>query len=343
MTRSRVLHRSRPRGFTLIELLVVIGVVAILAALLLPAVQAAREAARRMSCRNNLHQIGLALHSYVAAVGTFPPSNLGHRVIPNLPRYQGYYSIFIRILPDLDGRPLYDATNFETGTNPETFMYRLEEQDLAENTANQTVLNSRVGTFLCPSDGGAFADTGCNYRGNTGVGPHFDIYAEFPDSGNGLFPEVNLVAPAMITDGLSHTAAVSERIRGSGRKGAGRHDRDMFPIRGPAYTADDLCKGCQIAARPEYEQDMYLENGRWWFWTGRERTLYNHAQVPNGRIPDCIVGGGMTAAGMATARSEHPGGVNLLTADGSVRFVQESVNQAVWRGLGTRNGGELID
>ena len=107
-------------------------------------------------------------------------------------------------------------------------------------------------------------------------------------------------------------------------------------------TADQLLIACAIAARPG-NAPGFVDSGRWWFWTGRERTLYNQAQVPNGSIPDCTYGGMTPMIDMATARSPHPGGVNVLMGDGSGRFVSDSIAQPVWRAFGTRNGGELVD
>ena len=88
---------------------------------------------------------------------------------------------------------------------------------------------------------------------------------------------------------------------------------------------------------------MFRSGGLWWFWTGKDQTLYTHTQPPNGRIVDCLTSGQQPPSGMVTARSMHPGGVNALMGDGSVRFVSDSIDPAVWRGLGTRNGAELVD
>ncbi len=196
--------------------------------------------------------------------------------------------------------------------------------------------------LLCPSDGGPLAETGTNYRGNVGVGPQYDMSAEYPDSGNGLFLEQGLTRPSSVPDGLSHTAMYSERLRGSGGPDV-NPDRDSFGLLVLVLTADDLILAARAAARQGSLSGYFTDQGRYWFWTGRERTLYNHAQAPNGMVPDAISMNIMTARGMATARSNHPGGVNALMADGSVRFVSETISQAVWRGLGTRNGRELVD
>ena len=101
-------------------------------------------------------------------------------------------------------------------------------------------------------------------------------------------------------------------------------------------------KVCALSAADRSDSNS-VESGHWWFWTGREQTTYTHAQVPNGRVPDCLYGSRRPALGMTTARSWHRGGVNLLLVDGSTRFVAETISPAVWIGLGTRNGNELVD
>jgi len=324
-------------------MLVSLSIVALLAALLLPAVQAAREAAQRAQCANNLRQIGLGLHAYLARHGTFPPAAIS---VPTGPRpedlYPGFFSIHARILADLGQDPLYNSINFEVGTWP------LEGIDTGPPSrwqsalrANQTAYATGVASFLCPSDGGRFAEAGNNYRGNAGVGPSFATWVETPDSGNGVFPEAVIVRAAMIPDGLSNTVAFSERLRGSGRTPIDP-TRDVFRRSGIANTADQVEAACRIAGRPSRRGSGFTASGKWWFWTGRERTLYTHTQPPNGPIPDCSYGGMTPAIDMATARSRHSGGVNTLMADGSGRFFSDETTRNVWRALGTRNGGEAF-
>jgi len=331
----------RQRAYSLIELMVVFGIISILTGMLLPAVQAAREAARRARCQNNLHQIGLGLHAYHSTFDAFPPNTTngsGSSV------YMGFFSVQVRLLGFMDRVSFYNGINFEVGTAPpETFPNwgLLNAAEVTAHATNLTISSASIGEFLCPSDSGPFTESGSNYRGNTGVGPYWGTSAEYFDSGNGLFPEIGYTTAARTPDGLSHTAAFSERVRGSGRDDAPSTERDLFGWSTFVLNSDDLLAMCRSASR--LHKATFVTSGRWWFWTGRERTLYNHAQPPNGRIPDCIAGGSRTALGMATARSRHPGGVNVLMGDGSVRFFQETIAKDVWRGFGSRNGSELVD
>ncbi len=339
-----------PRGFTLIELLVVIGIISILIGLLLPAVQAARESARRAQCLNNLRQIGLALHAYhdtnncfpIAVNSVFGRAN-AQGIGPMI--YAGYYSFHTRLLPTLDQGALYNSINFFVGTTPPRSIGfpppTSEEQ--SENAINATASRTRLSVFLCPTDGGPFSNSGNNYWGNVGVGVNPSASYLHPDSGNGFLSEFRSTSAASVPDGLSHTAAFSERLRGSDQHPL-TPTRDFWSlISGQVGTADDLLVACRIAARPEYDQAGYAAAGDAWFWAGRDRTYYNHAQRPNGSVPDCLISSFQPPPGMATARSLHSGGVNTLMGDGSVRFVSGLIAQEVWRGLGTRNGAELVD
>ncbi len=338
----------RHSGFTLIELLVVIGIVSILAGLLLPAVQQAREAARRAQCANNLKQIGLAIHGYIDANQCVPMSDTNCPPGVDWPQchYSGNYSVLTRFLPYLDQGPLYNAINFNfSAYAPIMFGVPWQEEWTRANAPNTTASGTQLVGFLCPTDAGGAGSVGNNYRSNVGTGPWHLTLPEFPDSGNGFFQEVYITRPAQVTDGLSHTAAFSERLRGSGAAGPDRRlapERDYWPRPFGAYTADHQLQACLIAARPDQSHGS-VTGGSWWFWNGREQTEYIHAQEPNGRVPDCLVGLSIPPGGMATARSWHHGGVNLLMGDGSLRFATDAIDRRVWRGFGTRNGGELVD
>jgi prepilin-type processing-associated H-X9-DG protein len=294
-----------------------------------------------MTCANNLRQVGLALQRYIADFDCVPPS-CTTTVDPVLEKvhYRGMYSVHTRLLPYLELNVLYHEINYGTGTcPPDTWKWGSKSDQerwmLAQNT---TAARSKVVGFLCPSDA-ARLEPGCNYRINEGVGPWHLRTLRYHDSGNGLFEGFQVVGPSYVPDGMSHTAAWGERLLGSGDPERGVPARDAYEKHGPAYDADQLLLQCRAAGVKL--NDTYPWMGRWWFWAGRERTHYTHAQTPNGTIPDCLTPTCETAPGMATARSHHPGGVNVGMADGSVRFVSSTIGTAAWRAMGTRNGGEI--
>jgi prepilin-type processing-associated H-X9-DG protein len=337
-----MIRQAERSGLTLVELLAVIGVICVLLGLLMPAVQTAREAARRVTCQNHLRQIGLGLHAYHDSNSLFPPSLMGHADRTKAP-YHGYHSIHLRLLTSID-LALYNSVNFQWPTYPlETLGWSrdLPDEELRANAPNETAFRTRVSVFLCPSDTIAGVQAGTNYRGNTGVGPNYKTDFEHPDSGNGVFPEVEIIGLSRIPDGASHTVAFSERVIGSQDSTLADPTLDAYSLRTRVYLGDHLFTACRIEAHRRSRHFPF--HGRWWFWTGRERTLYTHTQRPNGNVPDCLRGAARPAFGMATARSWHLGGVNALMADGSLRFISESIDTAVWRGFGTRNGSEPID
>jgi prepilin-type N-terminal cleavage/methylation domain-containing protein len=174
------------RGFTLIELLVVVSIIGLVTALVLPAVQSSREAARRMQCVNNLKQIGLALHNYEGSNRSFPLNWGTPRVDPTLgtPFYVGArpYSALTRLLPYLDEQPIFASINFNVETYPDG------DGSAFPFPQNATAFATSIATYLCPSDGGPTpTPDGSNYRGNYGVGPSPSTTAETYDSGNGFY------------------------------------------------------------------------------------------------------------------------------------------------------------
>lgn len=340
--------RGRTSGLTLIEVLVVISIIGLLISLLLPAVQAAREAARRMQCANNLKQVGLALHGYLASNGTFPinhPATLKSPLGDPPNTWARPFSALVRVLPYLDQPSLYASVNFEVQNYPMT-EHRHFPHPAFPYPWNQTAQETRLSVFLCPSDGATTPTPfGCNYRGSMGIGPHVGTGWQVYDSGNGFYSMTPIVQrPGSFPDGLAHTVAYSERLRGTGEGGGLAPDRDFSEIGVMLYCTDRdadyalLC--CRLAAARNFP--AYRTAGFTWFLGDYDCTAYNHAQEPNGPIPDAI-GPWDGVVGIVTARSHHPGGVNTVMADGSVRFVTDNVGRSVWRALGTRNGGELVE
>ena len=152
-----------------------------------------------------------------------------------------------------------------------------------------------------------------------------------------------MLGPGSFPDGLAHTVAYSERLKGTANGVSVIPARDLGNIIVAPYCtvrdADYALSCCRVAAASGFP--AYRDAGFTWFFGDFECAAYCHAQEPNGRIPDAVSAGPWD--GIVTARSFHPGGVNALMADGSVRFVKDSIARPVWRGLGTRNGDELVE
>ena len=343
-----ILHEGKLRnrsasirfGFTLIELIVVVSIIGLLISLTLPAVQSSREAVRRSQCANNLRQIGLALHNYEAANKSFPLNWGNPRVDPtrNHPYYIGGrpYSALTRLLPYLDQQPVYASINFKVETYP------ISNETGLLFPQNVTAFRTNLAVFLCPSDGPSSPTSyRCNYRGNYGVGPSIGTTQETYDSGNGFYSFPGVLGSQSFPDGLSHTAAYSERLRGTGSGDILAPARDFgdilvmpYCITRDADTALDCCRLASTKGFPAYRMAGFA-----WFYGDFECTAYNHGRS--------LMAGSPTRSwpvpGSALQRrSLHPGGVNCLMADGSTRFVKESIVRKFVR-LGTRNGDELVE
>jgi prepilin-type N-terminal cleavage/methylation domain-containing protein/prepilin-type processing-associated H-X9-DG protein len=338
------------RAFTLIELLVVIAIIAVLIALLLPAVQSAREAARRIQCTNNLKQIGLALHNYMTAVGVFPPGRFNSHIAG----HGNCWGTYSQLLPQLEQIGIYNSLNFNLPPDTDTL-----------SASNSTGFETFLNTLLCPSDsanvlitvGGAQFATH-NYNVNVGACyPVVQLPAP-PLTGvpNGPFFENSRIGPAEITDGMSNTVAVTETVRSTPNSTYATDPLGVFLVTGnnsstgPPISSDaDYASLC--LSLPSNTSQFQATRGVRWHYGAPGHSMYNHLRGPNDKLPDCR--GGLPHSTRAdplwnwlslniAARSKHPGGVNSLVCDGHVRFVKDSVNVLVWQALGTRNLGEVI-
>ena len=317
--------RPRPRGFTLIELLVVIAIVGVLLALLLPAVQSAREASRRALCINHLKQIGLAMHQYHDTHAVLPPGKKGC--------CWGTWLVYT--LPHLEQSALFNAWN-SCGINspgvPEGY-----DLDLRYfGVANRTVTSTRLGVYLCPSDqtnapitavmnGITYACTSQNYAAN--FGNTIVIQTDFQDVRFAGAPFVDIGSPlgdydrpgrktvgfSAFLDGLSHTTLLSEVIVGQGQD-----------LRGFSWWGDAATFEAYLTPNSSFPDVIFS-------------AYYCINRPPN---PPCIAATTALPEVLA-ARSRHPGGVNVALADGSVRFMKDSIDVRMWRALSTTAGAEI--
>ncbi|MEW4571147.1 DUF1559 domain-containing protein [Tautonia sp. JC769] len=331
--------RSR-RGFTLIELLVVIAIIGVLIALLLPAVQSAREAARRAQCTNNLKQIGLGMHNYHDT----------HQVFPAGANSCCWGTWILYTLPYVEQQALYNAWNFGGRSYDTTATFRYA------GPLNATVSSTRVKAYLCPSDGQAenltnigptlngqkFATTSQNYvvnYGNTvtdqratydnaiypgtpvqfGGAPFSDLFAPGTGTGGRRVYGINT-----INDGTTNTLLVSEVIVGTG-SGGGAYSAP-YDLRGFSWWSSAAVFSGLMPPNTSYP-DVTESN--------------SYCIYPFQNNPPCT-GPTTELPRVNFARSEHPGGVNAAMADGSVRFIKDTIAIPTFRALSTTRGGEIV-
>ncbi|MBX9791083.1 MAG: DUF1559 domain-containing protein [Pirellulales bacterium] len=326
------------RAFTIVELLVVIAIIGILLALLMPAVQFAREAGRRMSCTNNLRQLGVAAHSFYEARGHYPMGAEARQysAVPANPFTFYRWSALAQLTPYLEQTAAHNALKLDLP------LYGPNLQVTPENRIGVALV---VSLFLCPSDRGEVVADGfgpTNYAACAGTGNG----GGSPLEADGVFYVNSETRTADIVDGTSHTAMMSESTLGDGPESTTDATlvsvETAYKFSQTAPLTDTLC-----ASARRYN----VTNRRGFAWASGELrcALYNHYYPPNHAGFDCIgvrLSGGpefvYTPYGWRAARSRHPGGVNVLFADGSVRFARNEIDMTVWLATATRRGREAV-
>ena len=366
--------RRPVRGFTLIELLVVIAIIAVLIALLLPAVQSAREAARRSQCTNNIKQLGLGVHNYHTANNSFPPGAVNNaRSAPgNINTDWAQWSAQAMLLPFVEQTALYNAANFSWGYNP---------YGDPCTRINSTVANTVIASFLCPSDpnagsskvgGGQTSGSGANNSYYGSIGTTTDnmnygnsdaamVTATMTKTGcTGLFPYFMSYGVADCTDGTSNTIAFSEALgqnsqiptyRGNSTRGVGDSSPTSYVYDASTIQNNGLTQflqNCYTSFKNGTNPMGQQQKGLTWAYGAKGFTLFNTVQNPNDKqypFGSCQMGCdgcGINVANTIGAQSQHPGGVNVAMADGSVKFIKDTIARRTWFALGTRAGGEVI-
>ena len=334
--RSKVTTDAGILAFTLVELLVVIAIIAILVALLLPAVQAAREAARRIQCSNNLKQFGLALHNYHSTYGRFPLGTVSKdEAGEGIFRKPEWAYLIVQLLPYMEQGTMFDL--LPTGLPYPSW----------PNTADvwpQGIQTASVSMLLCPSDGFG--------------GARLDLDALLPSHMNTvqLFKSNYL---GIFSGGDMQDVAFASGASGLYTPGAPSHPgyQAVFDVNRGAKVRDITDGTSHTLMMVEYLTGT-KEDIRGWFWTTHAGASIIFAWLtPNSSSPDriaycnantnlpemnlpCAVGDHIYLV-TATSRSQHPGGVNVVLSDGSVHFIDESIDVLRWRAMGTINSGDL--
>ncbi len=319
------------RAFTLIELLVVIAIIAVLIGLLLPAVQKVREAAARIKCANNLKQMALACHNFENTTGAFPPAG----VYPVAATQADSYSLHARILPYIEQGNVYQLVDL---TQPAT--------------AQPTVVGQRIATYLCPSevnDKPRTDSTPTRYPQNysVNVGSWFVYDPNTGKSGDGAFPMNKGCKVGDFTDGMSNTIGVAETKAYGG-----------YMLGGSAATTANAPTPNTVADVQALGGTFKIDEHTGWTEGQGFQTCMTFVLTPNSNVPFTDTTGalwdvdyvsnrdGSSATkysyDVLTSRSYHTGLVNVFLMDGSVRSIANGINQATWRALGTRAGGEVV-
>jgi len=344
-------------GFTLIELLVVIAIIAVLIALLLPAVQQAREAARRTQCKNNLKQLGLALHNYHDTFLTFPFRQIGG----NMPKTSNNrWSGLVSILPQIEQGALFEQ--FQSASSPsDTVNTALQPWSAPPGswqgyTNGQAPHQQRVPAFICPS--------GTVKNGSGGAGPTNYVFC-VGDNWNfnnanprGVFGVGSRATMGDLSDGTSNTILMGEIKIPTGTRTEGKGAINIMPSATTGTPLDCLNPSVWDSSLREFAAGVALrgeERGTRWADGGSFFAAFNTVLPPNAG-PACMVGDTDSGNGILPAGSNHSGGAQFLLGDGSVRFISENIdtgnlglrpsggqsNYGIWGSLGTKSGGEPI-
>ena len=297
---------QRSRGFTLIELLVVIAIIAVLIALLLPAVQQAREAARRSQCKNNLKQIGLGFHNYHDTMKVFPP---GYVQIKATAKNEGTWVVFM--LPYLDQAPLYNTADFSGPTFGQT----------SASSQNFKITSTKLSVMTCPSDTDADLAFGYLVKGNYGLS--------------------NGIGPMLAADGYQSPAPARGAI-GPFNDNSSTSMRDFTDGSSNTVMGSELLKvnGNEIRSCLHYPEGPFVT-----FNSTPNSSSIDQTRCPSSTvIPTCTpaFSNHTNKLLLHTARSKHVGGVHILMADGAVRFASDNINLQTWMDLGVHNDGRVI-
>ncbi|QDS90639.1 Type II secretion system protein G precursor [Rosistilla ulvae] len=329
------------RGFTLVELLVVIAIIGILVGLLLPAVQAARESARRMQCSNNMKQLGLALHNYHDTYRTFPAyrQKAGN---PSALDFQGYGPM-IPLLPYIEQTAVYDLIK----TTSRDFYLPIT------SAVDGLVAGMPMDAFTCPSNLPFPSSTvrgGSSYAVCAGSNIGWTV-AE--SRRNGVFGMDVPTKMARIIDGTSNTIMLGEHLSGDGDDSLYRKKADL--VRAQPWTAANestaqgpITDGEMAAYGQACEAGSNNHTSYYGYRWGRPvyiYTVFNTLAPPNWKYPSCMTCatcGAGDSSGVYPSRSRHPGGAMHTLADASVRFMTETVELQLYHGLGSRDGGEVV-